>query len=329
MSKYSYPLFFENEKKLNLGKNNDQVSFQKCQIAFEDETFKLMESIDTTSDKKVRKYTGKPYDEETSKYIYLKFNESTNYFEAYPIEKWFLFKKDMPAYQGISIEEYEKKKKQGDKISNLLKNKNTEPQKKTRKKKVDPSKSIFLPGNEVEENNDNDNNNSIDSDNEKYNNKKVELSHSSEEDPNLKDCSIDEEYKEKGKEKDNEYNNNFNNDDLNNSNDSYDISEDDDDDKENLSFDNENSELDEEDEISKEILGKKTKRNDNISLTKEKMTESLDNMLSKYKKMTFEKIAKEMEKEFTKEDIEEDLQDILDKNTKMMGQDGETYYFKN
>ena len=59
------------------------------------------------------------------------------------------------------------------------------------------------------------------------------------------------------------------------------------------------------------------------------MTESLDNMLSKYKKMTFEKIAKEMEKEFTKEDIEEYLQDILDKNTKMMGQDGETYYFKN
>ncbi len=328
MSKYSYPLFFENEKKLNLGKNNDQVSFQKCQIAFEDETFKLMESIDTTSDKKVRKYTGKPYDEETSKYIYLKFNESTNYFEAYPIEKWFLFKKDMPAYQGISIEEYEKKKKQGDKISNLLKNKNTEPQKKTRKKKVDPSKSIFLPGNEVEENNDNDNNNSIDSDNEKYNNKKVELSHSSEEDPNLKDCSIDEEYKEKGKEKDNEYNNNFNNDDLNNSNDSYDIS-DDDDDKENLTFDNENSDIEEEDEISKEILGKKTKRVDNISLKKENMTEYLDNTLSKYKKMTFEKIVKEMEKKFTKEDIEEYLQDILDKNTKMMGQEGETYYFKN
>ena len=45
--------------------------------------------------------------------------------------------------------------------------------------------------------------------------------------------------------------------------------------------------------------------------------------------MTYEKIAKEMEKEFTKEDIEEYLQDILDKNTTMMGQDGETYYFKN
>ena len=124
-------------------------------------------------------------------------------------------------------------------------------------------------------------------------------------------------------------NNNLNNDELNNSNDSYDFSDEDDDGKENLTFDNENSDIDEEEEISKEILGKKTKRNDNISLTKEKMTESLDNMLSKYKKMTFEKIAKEMEKEFTKEDIEEDLQDILDKNTTMMVQDGDTYYFKN
>ena len=144
MSKYSYPLFFENEKKLNLGKNNDQVVFQKCQIAFEDDTFKLMESIDSKTEKKVRKYTGKPYDEETSKYIYLKFNESTNYFEAYPIEKWFLFKKDMPAYQGISIEEYEKKKRQGDKIANLLKNKNSEPQKKQEKKKQIQLKLIFF-----------------------------------------------------------------------------------------------------------------------------------------------------------------------------------------
>ena len=329
MSKYSYPLFFENEKKLNLGKNNDQVSFQKCQITFEDDTFKLMESVETKSEKKIRKYTGKPYDEETSKYIYLKFNENTNYFEAYPIEKWFLFKKDMPAYQGISIEEYEKKKRQGDKIANLLKNKNSEPQKKTRKKKADPTKANFLPAKEEDDNNDNYNNNSNDSDNEKYNNKKVELSHSSEEDPNLKDCSIDEEYNEKGKERENDMNNNLNNDELNNSNDSYDFSDEDDDGKENLTFDNENSDIDEEEEISKEILGKKTKRVDNVSLRKENMSDCLDNMLLKNKKMTYERIAKEMEKEFTKEEIEEYLPDILDKNTTMMVQDGDTYYFKN
>ena len=44
--------------------------------------------------------------------------------------------------------------------------------------------------------------------------------------------------------------------------------------------------------------------------------------------MTYEKIAKEMEKEFSKDDIEEYLQDILDKNTKMFYQDDELYYFK-
>ena len=326
MSKYSYPLFFENEKKLSVGKNNDKVSFIKCQIGKEDDKFKLTEIIETKNETKTRNYTGKPYDEETSKYIYLKFNESTNYFEAYPAEKWYFFKKDMPNYEGISVEEYEKKSKQSDPNFSLLRNKGGQPNKKTRKKKVNLNKN-FLEGNyNNEEELDEEFNNNNDSEEEQKKKKIEDLedSYPSENDTDLKDLDsdIEEKYKDKKEIIEKENNDNLNNE--NNSSDSYDFS--DENDKENLSIDNEDSNIDEED-LDNQILGKKTKRFDNSSKI-DLMTECLNNMLSRNKKMTYEKIAKEMGKQFSSEDIELYLQEILSNNTSMYNDAEDTYYFK-
>jgi predicted HTH transcriptional regulator len=58
------------------------------------------------------------------------------------------------------------------------------------------------------------------------------------------------------------------------------------------------------------------------------MTECLNNMLSRNKKMTYEKIAKEMGKQFSSEDIELYLQEILSNNTSMYNDAEDTYYFK-
>jgi hypothetical protein len=58
------------------------------------------------------------------------------------------------------------------------------------------------------------------------------------------------------------------------------------------------------------------------------MNEELDKMLSRNKKMTYEKITKEMKRTFSPNDIELYLGDLLDKNTKMFDEKGVTFYFK-
>lgn len=314
----SIPLILGDKiSKIKIGKILDPIDYSNSSIISDDKEYRLEEK---RIDKSTKKYIGKHFAEQTSKYVIMSYNDSTHKIEMLPVSEWFLFKKDMEL-KTINIDKYDEHKKSLSLMLNLLKHKGVGSTKKTRKTKTENA----FDKNENVDKNDETFNDYEDKEESKSNVKKYD-SHSSENDIDLKDCESDivDQLKKKS-DVDNAEQNSSEEDEEYNSSDSY---------NNNDEIENASSEINEDEFDDTHFLGEKRLREDNnLSFGKNKiildqMNEELDKMLSRNKKMTYEKITKEMKRTFSPNDIELYLGDLLDKNTKMFDEKGVTFYFK-
>lgn len=316
------------ESKIKIGKVLDDVNFSNSQIVNDGKSFCLYEKKIGKPD---TKYIGSSLAEQTSKYLIFKYNESTGRLEAYPVNEWYSFKKEIHLAQTLTLEEVEEKMKPQVSIINLFKKKGViEPPKKGKRKR---NANLKNGGSELLD--------ELPPEKEEPKIKEDDGSIKSELDPELKDIPSDiEEGLQQIKEPTLIEKTLANQNDVpDESEDSFDVDENDIDDSSD-DFENAPSEINEE-EVDKGmaqaqmgLIGLKRKRDDEKNESKKirsvfgEMEESLDNMLARNKQMTYEKIAKEMAKKYSTNDIEMYLKPVLDKKTKMFNQGTETYYYK-
>lgn len=325
------------ESKIKIGKVLDDVNFSNSQIVNDGKNFCLYEKKAGKSD---TKYIGSSLAEQTSKYLIFRFNESTRRLEAYPVNEWYSFKKEIYLAQTLTLEEVEEKMKPQVSVINLFKKKGVvEPPKKGKRKKNANQKNV-KGGNEIELLDE------LPHEKEEPLPKENDDLNDSELDPELKDIPSDiEEGLQQTKEptliEKTLATQNDEPKSVDESNDSFDVDDNENDlDDYSDDFENAPSEINEE-EVDKGMaqaqmgmIGLKRKRDDDGNEGKKsrstfsEMEEALDNMLARNKQMTYEKIAKEMARRYSTYDIEMYLKPVLDKNTKMFTQGSETYYFK-
>lgn len=134
-SKITIPLVLgEKESKIKVGKILDPIVHQNSQITQQEgKSFVLLEKRLNKPD---NKFIGTNFAEQTSKYLILKYNESTKRIEAYSATEWYSFKKSIQVNTTQSLEDDDNRRKKPRSIIDLFKKKGVpEPVKKTRKKK--------------------------------------------------------------------------------------------------------------------------------------------------------------------------------------------------
>lgn len=342
----SIPLVLSSKQsKIKIGKVIDNIDAEKCLIQKEGKNFKLIEKKTKKSE---AKYTGTISAEQTSKYMLIRFNSTTNELEAYPTEDWYYFKKDIQ-YQTISLDEAEEKMKNKSGYMDYFKSKpavivgkNGRGKKVTEDEEPGVPKSLTIRYKEDE---------NIAPSKRQELDDRSDMEDVEEEDAELKELpsDIEEEFFNKGAnvlqagvlktelDVDEE-------DEESESSDSIFGIQDDDLDK-GEEAEEDLSEIEEEYDKNNatqsgmttgEFLGTKRK-GDELSSTKGKkhkssliqMEDELNNLFSRNRQMTYEKIVKDLSREFTNEEIETNLKPILDRISKKFIQKGEYYYFKN
>ena len=133
-SKITIPLVLgDKESKLKVGKILDPIVHENSLINTTDgKSYTITEKRNNKQD---NQYIGTYFAEQTSKYIILKYNESTKRLEAYPATEWFSFKKNIKVRLSELNEDDDKRKKQKSIIDLFKKKGVVEPVKKQRKKK--------------------------------------------------------------------------------------------------------------------------------------------------------------------------------------------------
>ena len=133
-SKITIPLVLgDKESKLKVGKILDPIVHENSLINTTDgKSYTITEKRNNKQD---NQYIGTYFAEQTSKYIILKYNESTKRLEAYPATEWFSFKKSIKVRLSELNEDDDKRKKQKSIIDLFKKKGVVEPVKKQRKKK--------------------------------------------------------------------------------------------------------------------------------------------------------------------------------------------------
>ena len=133
-SKITIPLVLgDKESKLKVGKILDPIVHENSLINTTDgKSYTITEKRNNKQD---NQYIGTYFAEQTSKYIILKYNESTKRLEAYPATEWFSFKKSVKVRLSELNEDDDKRKKQKSIIDLFKKKGVVEPVKKQRKKK--------------------------------------------------------------------------------------------------------------------------------------------------------------------------------------------------
>lgn len=134
-SQITIPLVLgEKESKIKVGKILDPIVYQNSQITQQEgKSFVLLEKRENKPD---NKFIGTNFAEQTSKYLILKYNESTRRLEAYSATEWYSFKKSIQVNTTQSLEDDDNRRKKPRSIIDLFKKKGVpEPVKKTRKKK--------------------------------------------------------------------------------------------------------------------------------------------------------------------------------------------------
>ena len=183
-SKITIPLVLgDKESKLKVGKILDPIVHENSLINTTDgKSYTITEKRNNKQD---NQYIGTYFAEQTSKYIILKYNESTKRLEAYPATEWFSFKKNIKVRLSELNEDDDKRKKQKSIIDLFKKKGVVEPVKKQRKKKG-PSLggSNLLSNTEPEEE-------EIPEEHEEEAKNESDEGFSSEEDPELKDIPSD------------------------------------------------------------------------------------------------------------------------------------------
>lgn len=185
-TKITIPLVLgDKEAKLKVGKILDPIVYANSLINTTDgKSYTITEKRQNKQD---NQFIGTNFAEQTSKYIILKYNESTKRLEAYPATEWFSFKKNFKVIKTEQNEDDDNKRKKQKSIIDLFKKKGVvEPVKKAKKKKgTNGGGASNIPmSNELEE--------EEEAPEEKKEEKNEESDgFSSEEDPELKDIPSD------------------------------------------------------------------------------------------------------------------------------------------
>jgi hypothetical protein len=96
------------DAKIKIGKVGDKLNYDKCSITKEKNDLKLIEK---KPNKEEIRYTGSVMAEQTSKYLIFKVNQDKT-IDVIPADDWYHFKKDI-TYSTIQVEEVEENMKQG------------------------------------------------------------------------------------------------------------------------------------------------------------------------------------------------------------------------
>ena len=347
----SLPLIMLNkESKIKIGKINDPLFADRCMLA-KDPSMKIYK-LTEKKNKSDNKYTGTLLAEQASKYFILKFNEDTKKIEVFPGDDWWTFKKDIN-YNTMSLEEAEEKLKAKSGFTDYIRNKGN-ISKGARKEKL--FKEERQTGTRIANFNDEDEDVldeirpfPVDKEQKSEEEREEDL------DPELKDIPSDIEEVFLGKNKEKEklaniaagYEDFEEEEEESESSDDFfgkkdDESDDIDDDEDLSSIIDIDESLKEEDNNQpktkqNDFLGTKRKGDDTnnvfVKVKKQKsaydMEETLDYLFAKNKRMTYEKIVKELIRlDFKQEQIGINLPLILSRSCSKYAQGGENFYFK-
>ena len=133
-NKLTFKIILNNsESTKKIGKLSSEINAKKCQMISDGKIYKLLEKKDINNN---HTYIGSLFAEQSSKYLMIKFDKSTNKFEATPVGDWYLFKKGY-TIEHMSLEEAEAKMKEQSKLPylNNLKKKGNEIKEKLKKNK--------------------------------------------------------------------------------------------------------------------------------------------------------------------------------------------------
>jgi hypothetical protein len=347
--KASIPLVVLNKDlKMKIGKINDCLDPEKCSITKDLQTknFKLIEK----KNKSDSKYSGSLLAEQSSKYFIFKYNEDTKKIEAFPGDDWYTFKKDLQ-YNTMSLEEAEEKLKEKSGYMDYIRNKGNIVKGGKKEKVFKEEKEI---GTKISKFNDEDED--VLDEIRPYlfeREQKSEEDRVEDIDAELKDIPSDLEEVFLGKLKDKEkaIHNPAVDEDIDEeeseSSDEFfgknDEESDDVDDDEELSSILENNESLNEDQASQvkfkknDYIGTKRRAEELNNIpnkikkqkTASEMEDVLDNLFAKNKRMTYEKIVRELIRlDFRQEQISVNLPIILSRSCGKYAQGGNNFYFK-
>jgi hypothetical protein len=354
----SIPLILPSkDAKIKIGKINDPIDSEKC-IITKDPNTKTYKLIEKKGKSEIR-YSGSLLAEQSSKYFIFKYNEDTKKIEAYPGDDWFTFKKEIN-YNTMSLEEAEERLKGKTGFTEYIRSKGNVT-KGGKKEKAFKEEEIHTATKATASKFNDEDEDVLDEVKQFAFNKDEKSEEDREEDldPELKDIpsDIEEVYLTKSKDKENVLQadafDDFEDEAESESVDSFfgkDADNEDVDDEEGLS-----SEIENEDDLSEnnnkknnisgsttkdhEYLGNKRKGDDNKinnssdrgkkQRTATQLEETLDILIAKNKRMTYEKIVKELQKlDYKNEEISSYLPIILSRSYGKYPQGGENYYFK-
>lgn len=339
---------FNKETKLKIGKINDSLDTDKCSILKDPQakSYKLIEK----KNKSEIKYKGALLAEQSSKYFIFKYNEDTRKVEAYPGDDWYTFKKDIQ-YNTMTLEEAEEKLKAKTGFTDYIRNKGNIVKAGKKEKAFKEEKETGIKVSKL-----NDEDEDIIDEVRPYlfeREQKSEEDRHEDLDPELNDIpsDLEEVFLGKVKDKDKALNDPAVDDDIDEDDDESsdgifgkkDEESDDVEDDEDLSSIMENNESFNEEETSQtrakqnEFVGTKRRgeemNNIQDKVKKQKtageMEDVLDNLFAKNKRMTYEKIVRElMRLEFRQEQISVTLPIILSRTCGKYAQGGQNFYFK-
>jgi hypothetical protein len=345
----SIPLVIYNkDSKIKIGKINDTLDTEKCLLTKEQQTknYKLIEK----KQKFEIKFTGSLLAEQSSKYFIFKFNEETKKIEGFPGDDWWTFKKDIQ-YNTMSLEEAEERLKAKSGFTDYIRNKGSVVKGSKKEKVFKEEKETGIKLTRL-----NDEDEEILDEVKTFvfeREQKSEEDREEDIDPELKDIpsDIEEVFMGKVKDKDEAFGEPAIDDEIDEeeseSSDGFfgkkDEESDDVDVSEELSSIIEKDESMVDDEISQskikqnEYIGNKRRgeemNNFSENLKKQKtaseMEDVLDNLFAKNKRMTYEKIVRELIRlNFKQEHVGISLPLILSRSYGKYSQGGENFYFK-
>jgi len=344
----SIPLVIYNkDSKIKIGKINDTLDTEKCILTKEQQTknYKLIE-------KKQRseiKYTGNLLAEQSSKYFIFKFNEETKKIEGFPGDDWWTFKKDIQ-YNTMSLEEAEERLKAKSGFTDYIRNKGLVLKGSKKEKVFKEEKETGIKLTRL-----NDEDEDILDEVKPHvfeREQKSEEDREEDIDPELKDIpsDIEEVFMGKIKDKDKAFGDPAIDDDIDEEesessdgffgkkdeeSDDVDVSEELSSIIENISMHEDNtsqSKIKQNDCIGNKRRGEEMNNfSENVKKQKtaSEMDDVLDNLFAKNKRMTYEKIVRELIRlNFKQEQIGLSLPLILSRSYGKYSQGGENFYFK-
>jgi hypothetical protein len=345
----SIPLvIFNKESKIKIGKINDTLDTEKCTLTKDPQTknYKLFEK----KHKSEIKYTGSLLAEQSSKYFIFKFNEDTKKIEGFPGDDWWTFKKDIQ-YNTMTLEEAEERLKAKSGFTDYIRNKGNVVKGSKKEKAFKEERET---GTKLTKLNDEDED--ILDEVKPYvfeREQKSEEDREEDIDPELKDIpsDIEEVFMGKIKDKDKALTDPAVDEDIDEeeseSSDGFfgkkDEESDDVDESEELSSIIEKEESLNEEEIGQprakqnEYVGSKRRGEEMNNIpekvknqkTASEMEDVLDNLFAKNKRMTYEKMVRELSRlNFRQEQIGVSLPLILSRSYGKYSQGGENFYFK-